>query len=258
VGALIPFRRTGAADDLNSRIERRTTTATQREPNGHRVAQTLESVRTGGQARRIDDMRGRGQIRRLRLGAELRGLWRDVRRLGRYGCGGERRFGNLVHRRRCWDRGHDLVDGLVPEEQLRGIRHRGALRALADQLPRLRLIARRRTRRPGQRCATLRTEPRRSLDWCRPVVMGRSLGQVVLLRDQTDLAEQFVHCVIRNVDTRERADSRRLLTEMAERRPAAIARDEVSLKLAGRLDVELGVDVAAEREEAAPHIAISR
>ncbi len=88
--------------------------------------------------------------------------------------------------------------------------------------------------------------------------MGRSFGQVVLLRNQTDLAEQFVHCVIRNMDARKRADARRLLAEVADRRPAAIARDQVRLELAGRLDVELGIDVAAEREEAAPHIAISR
>jgi hypothetical protein len=45
---------------------------------------------------------------------------------------------------------------------------------------------------------------------------------------------------------------------MPDRCPAAIARDQVRLKLAGRLEIELGVDVAAEREEAAPHIAISR
>jgi hypothetical protein len=67
-----------------------------------------------------------------------------------------------------------------------------------------------------------------------------------------------VHCVVRNMDTCERADSCRLLAEMGDRRPAAIARDEMCLELAGRLEVELGIDIAAEREEAAPHIAISR
>ena len=88
--------------------------------------------------------------------------------------------------------------------------------------------------------------------------MDRSFGQVVLLRDQTDLAEQLVHCVIGNVDTGEGADPSRLLTEVADRGPAAIARDKVRLQLTGRLEVELGVDVTAEREEAAPHSAISR
>jgi hypothetical protein len=88
--------------------------------------------------------------------------------------------------------------------------------------------------------------------------MDRSFGQVVLLRDQTDLAEQFVHCVIGNVDTGERTDPSRFLSEVADRGPAAITRDEVRLQLAGRFEVELGVDITAERKEAAPHKAISR
>jgi hypothetical protein len=88
--------------------------------------------------------------------------------------------------------------------------------------------------------------------------MHRSFGQVVLLRDQTDLAEQVVHCVIRDVDAGERSDARRLLAKVADSSPAAVARDEVRLELTGRLGVELGIDVAAEREETAPHSAISR
>ena len=37
--------------------------------------------------------------------------------------------------------------------------------------------------------------------------MDRSFGQVVLLRDQTDLAEQFVHCVVGDMDASEPADA---------------------------------------------------
>ena len=86
----------------------------------------------------------------------------------------------------------------------------------------------------------------------------RSFGQVVLLGDQTDLAEQVVHGVVGHVDAREIPDAPRFLAEVADRRAATFARDEVRLELTGRLGVELGVDVAAEREEAAPHRAISR
>ncbi len=88
--------------------------------------------------------------------------------------------------------------------------------------------------------------------------MDRSFGQVVLLRDQTDLAEQFVHCVVGDMDASEPADASGLLTEVAERGPAAVAGNEMRLQLTCRFHVELGVDVAAEREEAAPHSAISR
>ncbi len=88
--------------------------------------------------------------------------------------------------------------------------------------------------------------------------MYRSFGQLVLLRNQTDLAEQVVHSVIGHMDAGERADAHRFLAEMADRGPAAIARDEMRLELTRRLLVELGVDVAAEREETAPHSAISR
>jgi hypothetical protein len=88
--------------------------------------------------------------------------------------------------------------------------------------------------------------------------MYRSFGQLVLLRNQTDLAEQLVHSVIGHVDSGEPADARRFLAEMADRRSAAIARDEMRLELTRRLVIELVVDVAAEREEAAPHSAISR
>jgi hypothetical protein len=88
--------------------------------------------------------------------------------------------------------------------------------------------------------------------------MRGSFGQVVLLRNQADLTEQVVHSVIGHVDAGKRADPSRFLAEMADRRSAPIAGDEVRLELTGRLEVELGVDVTAEREEAAPHSAISR
>ena len=52
-----------------------------------------------------------------------------------------------------------------------------------------------------------------------------------------------------------RADSS---LEVTDCRPAPVARNQVCLELAGRLGVELGIEVAAEREEAAPHSAISR
>jgi hypothetical protein len=88
--------------------------------------------------------------------------------------------------------------------------------------------------------------------------MHGSFGQLVLLRNQTDLTEQFVHGVIGNMHASEAADALRFLAEVTDRRATAIARDEVCLELTRRLGIELGVDVAAEREEAAPHSAISR
>jgi hypothetical protein len=88
--------------------------------------------------------------------------------------------------------------------------------------------------------------------------MHRSFGQLVVLRNQTDLTEQVVHGVIGHMDAGERANTPRFLTEVADRRSTAIARYEMRLELTRRLLVELGVDVTAEREEAAPHKAISR
>jgi hypothetical protein len=67
-----------------------------------------------------------------------------------------------------------------------------------------------------------------------------------------------MHRVIRNVDAGEGTDARRLLAKVADGGPAAVARHEMPLELTGRLGVELGVDVAAEGEQAAPHRAISR
>ena len=88
--------------------------------------------------------------------------------------------------------------------------------------------------------------------------MHRSVGQLVVLRNQTDLNEQVVHCVIGHVHAGERADAPRFLAKVADRRSTAIARHQVRLELTRRLLIELGVDVAAERKEAAPHKAISR
>ncbi len=88
--------------------------------------------------------------------------------------------------------------------------------------------------------------------------MHGSSGQVILLRYQADLAEQFMHGVIGNVDARKPADPFRLLTEVDDRGTAAFARQQMGLELAAWFDVELGVDIAAEREQAAPHRAISR
>jgi hypothetical protein len=82
--------------------------------------------------------------------------------------------------------------------------------------------------------------------------------EIVTLLDQPDLAEELVHRAVGDVHTREAADPLGLLAQVANRGLAAIAGEEMGLQLAGRLDLELGVDVAAQREQAASHSAISR
>ena len=88
--------------------------------------------------------------------------------------------------------------------------------------------------------------------------MHGSFGQLVVLRNQTDLDEQVVDGVIGHVDPGEPGDTPRFLAKVADRRTAPIARHQMRLELARRHLIELGVDIAAQREEAAPHRAISR
>jgi len=89
------------------------------------------------------------------------------------------------------------------------------------------------------------------------VIFGRH-REIVTLLDQSDLTEQLVHRAVGDVHPGKATDALGLLAQMAHRRLAAIAGEEMGLELARRLDVELGVDVAAQRQQAAPHSAISR
>ena len=134
------------------------------------------------------------------------GLNRDHLRLD---VGDRHRFrgGHHVHGRRHRRRGGNLVDRLVPEQQLGRFGYRGDRRALADQLARLGRIVARRSGRPGQCRASLGAEPGRGLHGRRSIAMHRSVGQLVVLRNQTDLNEQVVHCVIGHVHAGERADA---------------------------------------------------
>ena len=87
--------------------------------------------------------------------------------------------------------------------------------------------------------------------------MLRRGRKIVAFADQSDLAEEGVDGAVGNVHASEAGDALRLLAQVADRGPAAIARQQVGLELTGGLAVELRVEVAAEREEAAPHRAIS-
>ena len=221
--ALVPLRGAHAADDLDPGIKLRTRSTSKREANGDRVAEPLERARSGRQTRRRRHRCRSRQVRRLRLG-------RAAGRFGAFECGIDRperdrlRFGVGVfdglrvvrvhrfwerergHRRWQWRRGCDLVDGLVPEEEFRRLGDRDGRRALTDQLARLRLVESP-ARRPRQRGAAFRAEPGRSFDGRRPVMAHRSFRQVVLLRDQTDLAEQLVHRIVGHVDAGEIPDA---------------------------------------------------
>ena len=61
-----------------------------------------------------------------------------------------------------------------------------------------------------------------------------------------------------NVRLAEGADALGLLAEIAEPGAAPRARDQMCLELTGALRRQLAVEIAAQREEAAPHSAISR
>ncbi len=87
---------------------------------------------------------------------------------------------------------------------------------------------------------------------------GDALRQALLLVDQPELHQQGVHRVLGDVDVAEAGDAVDLLAEVAEPGAAALAAHQVCLQLAFPAGFELPVQVAAEDEEAAFHMAISR
>jgi hypothetical protein len=89
------------------------------------------------------------------------------------------------------------------------------------------------------------------------VIFGRHRESVTLL-NQSDLTEQLVDRAVGDVHPGKASDALRLLAQMAHRCLTAIAGKEMGLELARRLDVELAIGVAAQRQQAAPHSAISR
>src|SRR5207302_7153397 len=86
--------------------------------------------------------------------------------------------------------------------------------------------------------------------WCRRDVRAR-------LR-QAHRHQHLLRRVHRYARDAQSADAFGFLTQIAEPRAASRARDEVRLQLSCAIRWQLPVQVAAERQEAAPHSAISR
>jgi hypothetical protein len=205
---------------------------------------------------------------RVRLrGVEGGRLWHGDADLGRLGFRDRDRgclrhldhwLRDLVDGWRCRrGLGDDLIHRLLPEEELRRIGNGDARGAPPDELSRL-VGSVAAARSPRECLATLGTEPGWGLHRRRALVMWRRDRELVALLDQADLAEELVNGPVRNVHAGEAADAFGLLAKVFDRRPAAIAGQEVRLELARRCNLELSVEIAAQSEEAASHSAISR
>jgi hypothetical protein len=88
--------------------------------------------------------------------------------------------------------------------------------------------------------------------------MRWSVRELVAFLDQADLAEELVHGRVRNVHPGEGPDAFGFFAKMLDRGPAPVAGKKVGLELARLCNLELGIEIAAQSEKAAPHSAISR
>ncbi|TMB91463.1 MAG: hypothetical protein E6J45_05775 [Chloroflexi bacterium] len=225
-------RRTG--DDLDGIFDVELAAAHQGEAQPDGVADPLHRAGPGAPRRH----RGWG-----RLGADPRSGHLDLDHRWR---GERRRHGHghleLVGRRRHGNGAGRLHDGarLRPDRLLGSAPH-----------PRRRF--------PGQGFARLLTEPGRRLRrGLRPRARGcHVFGKQIVGRDQRQVREELVRRRFGHVHASQAAEALRLLAQVAERGAAARAADQVRLELTAARRFQLGVDVAAQHEQAAPHSAIS-
>jgi hypothetical protein len=86
----------------------------------------------------------------------------------------------------------------------------------------------------------------------------RARGKCVAGSEQPELLEETADGIVGDVDPSQRTEALRLLAEAFEALAAALAADEMRLDLGAPPRVQLVIQVAAQCEQAALHIAISR
>ena len=86
----------------------------------------------------------------------------------------------------------------------------------------------------------------------------RARGKCVVGPEQPELLEETADGIVGDVDPSQRTEALRLLAEAFEALAAALAADEMRLDLGAPPGVQLVIQVAAQCEQAALHMAISR